>query len=94
MKYDPILVVVAQDGAADFLADLPRVMQIHKMLIITWDSSIDTNLAYEPTGEIVCSGDMGAVLRLAEKQHYDLIAYTWPNMFLALKDPRGGGSIS
>lgn len=91
MNYDPILVVVAQDGAADFLADLPRVMKIYKMLIITWDSSIDANLAYEPTGEIVCAGDMGSVLRCAEKQHYEMIAYTWPDLFLALKHPRDGG---
>lgn len=92
MTYDPIFVVVSKSGARDFLTDLPRVMQLHKILIITWDNSIDTNLAYDPTGAIICSGDMGSVLRVAERQHFDMIAYTWPDLFLALKDPRGSVS--
>lgn len=89
MKYEPITVMVAEDGAADFVADLPRVMKIYKILIITWDSTIDTNLCYEPEGNVVCSGDIGTVLRFSEKQHYELIAITWPDLFCALREPRG-----
>ena len=89
MSYDPILVCVAADGASDFLDDLPRASAIYKMLIVTWDSSIDTNLAYGPEGDVICSGDIGSILRLAEKQHYEMIVMTWPDLFLALRDPRG-----
>lgn len=89
MRYEPIVVTVTRDGVNDFIEDLPRVMQIYKALLITWDSSIDTNLAYEPDGKIVGSGDIGSILRMAEAQHYELLALSWPDVFISIRSPRG-----
>ena len=86
----PFEAIVDQTIFADVKQRLSEIMSLGKVIVITWDSSIDTNLAYSPDGAVICTGDIGSVLLLAQRQHYDLILYTWPDQFLAVKDPRLG----